>query len=56
MVAGGRARGEVPVEVDVHAAAHFLVTTLQGLRVMALMGSDHRSLETTVETALRCLE
>jgi TetR/AcrR family transcriptional regulator, transcriptional repressor for nem operon len=55
MIAAGRRRGELPADVDAPAAAHFLVTTLQGLRVMALMGSDQRSLSATAELALRCL-
>ncbi|NIH84872.1 TetR/AcrR family transcriptional regulator [Amycolatopsis granulosa] len=55
ILADGRRRGELPQDLDSAAAAHFLVTTLQGLRVMALLGSDRASLSATVETALRCL-
>jgi TetR/AcrR family transcriptional repressor of nem operon len=56
MIAGGRARGELSAEVDARAAAHFLATTLQGLRVMALLGSPASSLRATVEVALGCLD
>ena len=55
LIMTGRRRGEIAEDVDAVAAAHFLVTALQGLRVMALMGSNPKDLSTATEITLRCM-
>lgn len=47
--------GEVSKSVDPVAAGAFLVTTLQGLRVMAKGTADRRTLLATIDLALRAL-
>lgn len=56
MIRGGQRSGQLSDELDAAATAHFLVTTVQGLRVMALMGADRVNLDMTVHLALRSLE
>ncbi len=56
MIRGGQRSGRLPEGLDPTATAHFLVTVVQGLRVMALMGSAPAKLDATVQAALRCLD
>ena len=56
MLADARNSGEVTSKQSPEALAHYLVTVIQGLRVMALSGSDRRSLLASVELALGCLD
>lgn len=49
------ADGELPRSVDPRDAAAFLLTTLQGLRVMAKASGDRRALTATIDFALAAL-
>lgn len=54
-VRAGQARGELSPVRDPVALARFLATTMQGLRVMSLMGRPDPELRGTVEVAMTCL-
>ncbi len=47
--------GELPSSLDARAGASFLVTTLQGLRVMAKGTSDRAAMVATVDLAIKAL-
>ena len=51
----GRATGEIPADKDPKALAHFLVSTLHGVRVLARAGVDRAVLDDSVRTALEVL-
>jgi TetR/AcrR family transcriptional regulator, transcriptional repressor for nem operon len=51
----GQARGEVGRERDAVALARHLATTMQGLRVMSLLGREDSELHDTAEVAMACL-
>lgn len=53
MLRAARERGQLAPESDVVALARFLITTMQGLRVMARTDPD--ALESVVEVAVSCL-
>ncbi|MFJ4633441.1 TetR/AcrR family transcriptional regulator [Streptomyces sp. NPDC088847] len=55
VIAEGQARGQVPADRDASALAGFLVTSLQGLRVMAAINPDRATLMRSAEVALTCL-
>lgn len=55
VITAGRRSGEVTSERDPAVLAHYLVTVIQGLRVMSLLGSPREGLAATVEVALSCL-
>ncbi|MCP2262364.1 transcriptional regulator, TetR family [Streptoalloteichus tenebrarius] len=48
-------RRELPEEADLDALADFVVTTVQGLRVMGKVSPDRRVLTGVVDTAVRVL-
>jgi TetR/AcrR family transcriptional regulator, transcriptional repressor for nem operon len=54
-VRAGQARGELSPVRDPVTLARFLATTMQGLRVMSLMGRPDPELRGTVEVAMTCL-
>ena len=54
-LAEGQLRGQIPDRVNASDLAAFLVTTLQGLRVMAAITPDRATLMRSVEVALTCL-
>jgi TetR/AcrR family transcriptional repressor of nem operon len=54
-VRAGQARGELSRGRDPVVLARFLATTMQGLRVMSLMGRPDPELRGTVEVAMACL-
>jgi TetR/AcrR family transcriptional repressor of nem operon len=56
MIQHSQETGEVTATNSAAELAHYLVTVIQGLRVMCLSGSDRRSLSASVELALRCLD
>jgi TetR/AcrR family transcriptional repressor of nem operon len=47
-----RSMGELPVETDVAALSNFLVTMIQGLRVMSAVCPDQPMLAEVVDMAL----
>lgn len=47
-----RSMGELPGEIDIPGLSDFLVTTIQGLRIMSAACPDKRILEKIVDTAL----
>lgn len=51
----GQARGELRRERDAVALARYLATTMQGLRVMSLLGREDSELQSAVEVAMACL-
>src|SRR5439155_6758823 len=53
MLRAARERGQLASDSDVPALARFLITTMQGLRVMAR--SDPDALTSVVEVAVGCL-
>ncbi|MEW1649099.1 TetR/AcrR family transcriptional regulator [Streptomyces sp. NPDC091219] len=55
VIAEGQARGFFPNELSAAALAGFLVTSLQGLRVMGAIDPDRSALMRSAEVALRCL-
>ena len=55
LLAEGQLRGRIPADRDAHDLAAFLVTSLQGLRVMGSINPDRATLVRTAEVALRCL-
>ena len=54
-VRSGQSDGSVAADVDPRAAARFLAAMINGLRVMARVGRDERTLRDIVVTALRGL-
>lgn len=50
-----QAIGEMPADVDVPAAAHFLASTLNGLKLSARGGASRERLRSSVHFALRSL-
>jgi TetR/AcrR family transcriptional regulator, transcriptional repressor for nem operon len=55
MIAAGQAAGEVSDRQDARDLARFLMTTLQGLKVMGAINPDRRSLTAAVEVAVGAL-
>jgi TetR/AcrR family transcriptional regulator, transcriptional repressor for nem operon len=55
IIAAGQAAGELDGERDARDLARFVVTTLQGLRVMGAINSDRRSLMAAAEVAVGAL-
>ena len=51
-----RTKKEIPKKSDPRALAHFLVTNLHGLRVMARAGADKETLEDAASITLRALQ
>jgi TetR/AcrR family transcriptional repressor of nem operon len=51
----GKAMGEVPSSLDEHAAAHYLLSTLTGMKVSAKGGADDETLRAIARFAIRCL-
>jgi TetR/AcrR family transcriptional repressor of nem operon len=56
VLAEGQVRGQIPADRDVSGLAGFLVTNLQGLRVMAAINPDRGALMRSAEVALSCLD
>jgi len=54
-IAEGKASGEIDRDVDVTAAAHFLLATLSGIKVAARGGAPVESLRDVMRMALRSL-
>jgi len=52
----GQAAGEIGAERDPHALAHFFLTTVQGLRVIARADPDPDAMRRTVASAMRALD
>lgn len=55
LIAEGQARGRIPAGRSAEDLAAFLVTSLQGLRVMGAIDPDRAVLMRTAEVALTCL-
>lgn len=55
VIAEGQVRGQIPADRDASDLAGFLVTNLQGLRVMAAINSDRAALMRSAEVAMTCL-
>jgi TetR/AcrR family transcriptional regulator, transcriptional repressor for nem operon len=55
VLAEGQVRGQIPADRNASDLARFLVTSLQGLRVMAAIDSDRAALMSSAEVALTCL-
>jgi len=55
IIAAGQAAGEFNGERDARDLARFVVTTLQGLRVMGAINTDRRSLMAAAEVAVGAL-
>jgi TetR/AcrR family transcriptional repressor of nem operon len=51
-----KARGELGPNADVDALAHFLLASIQGLRLMGKVNPDRRILEDIAATMLCCLD
>ncbi|SNT55368.1 TetR/AcrR family transcriptional regulator, transcriptional repressor for nem operon [Asanoa hainanensis] len=56
LLAETQLRGQIAKDRDTHDLAAFLVTTLQGLRVMGAINGDRDALMRSAEVALRCLD
>jgi AcrR family transcriptional regulator len=54
-LAAGRAAGEIAGDRDPAALAHFVMSAISGLRVMARGGADRATLESIAETALTAI-
>ncbi|WP_205650482.1 TetR/AcrR family transcriptional regulator [Actinoplanes solisilvae] len=54
-LAEGQLRGHIPADRDARDLAAFLVTSMQGLRVMGAINPDRATLMRSAEVALRCL-
>ena len=54
-MAAARAAGEIGAEKDPAALAHFVMSSVNGLRVLARGGADRRTLESVAEVALSAL-
>lgn len=55
LLAEGQLRGDIPADRSASDLAVFLVTSLQGLRVMGAINPDRATLMRSAEVALRCL-
>ncbi|NUP32883.1 MAG: TetR/AcrR family transcriptional regulator [Streptomycetaceae bacterium] len=55
VIAEGQVRGQIPGDRSAADLAGFLVTSLQGLRVMGAINPDRASLMRSAEVALTCL-
>ncbi|GAA4838600.1 TetR/AcrR family transcriptional regulator [Saccharopolyspora rosea] len=55
IVEDARRRGEVGADVDPEAFAHFIATTVSGMRIAAKNGASREVVESIAETALRAL-
>lgn len=55
MLRAAQDRGQLPADRDAEALARFLVTTMQGLWVMARLDPSQAALASTVEVAMTCL-
>lgn len=53
---GAQERGGLDAGKSTRFLAHFLVTAIQGLRVMAMVDPDPRALSATVEVVMSCLD
>ncbi|MFI7674096.1 TetR/AcrR family transcriptional regulator [Actinophytocola sp. NPDC049390] len=51
----GRAAGEVAADKDPAALAHFVVSSINGMRVMARAGADRATIESVARTALSAI-
>ncbi|MFG3586378.1 TetR/AcrR family transcriptional regulator [Streptomyces sp. NPDC047990] len=56
VIAEGQLRGRIPSERSAADLAAFLVTSLQGLRVMGAIDPDRAALTRSAEVALSCLD
>ncbi|MFC3505387.1 TetR/AcrR family transcriptional regulator [Micromonospora krabiensis] len=56
VLAEGQLRGEIPADRSPGDLAGFLVTSLQGLRVMGAINPDRAALMRSAEVALSCLD
>ncbi|WP_323373739.1 TetR/AcrR family transcriptional regulator [Plantactinospora alkalitolerans] len=56
VLAEGQLRGQIPTARSARDLANFLVTSLQGLRVMGAINPDRASLMRSAEVALTCLD
>ncbi|MEV4539890.1 TetR/AcrR family transcriptional regulator [Asanoa sp. NPDC049518] len=56
VIAEGQVRGQIPGDRSAADLAGFLVTTLQGLRVMGAINPDRDELMRSAEVALSCLK
>ena len=56
LVERGQAAGEIAPDKDPRALAHFFLTTVQGLRVIARTDADPECMRQTVAAALRALD
>ena len=55
-LARGRARGEIPASADVESLARFIVSGIQGLRLVGKANPDRAALESIASVMLRCLD
>ncbi|MGV9806697.1 TetR/AcrR family transcriptional regulator [Micromonospora chersina] len=55
LLAEGQLRGQIPADRSASDLASFLVTSLQGLRVMGAINPDRAALMRSAEVALSCL-
>jgi TetR/AcrR family transcriptional regulator, transcriptional repressor for nem operon len=55
VIAEGQLRGQIPAGLNATDLAAFLVTSLQGLRVMGAINPDRTTLMRSAEVALSCL-
>jgi TetR/AcrR family transcriptional repressor of nem operon len=56
LIVRAQVSGEIPAERSAAVAARFLVTTIQGLRVVGAIRPDRATLTATVELVLTCLD
>ncbi|MFJ2645278.1 TetR/AcrR family transcriptional regulator [Streptomyces sp. NPDC087420] len=56
VIAEGQVRGQIPGDRSASDLSKFLVTNLQGLRVMAAIDPDRATLMRSAEVALNCLD
>ncbi|GIF63604.1 TetR family transcriptional regulator [Asanoa ishikariensis] len=56
LIAEAQLRGQIPADRNAGDLAGFLVSTLQGLRVMGAINSDRAALMRSAEVALHCLD
>lgn len=54
-IARGQTTGEIPSEKDPSTLAHFLLTTIQGLRIVGKAARDRAALEDTIDVAMGTL-
>lgn len=55
-LARGQARGEIPAPADVASVARFIVSGIQGLRLVGKANPDRTALEGIASVMLRCLD